>query len=464
MTRRQLPFRHRPSSSWSERRNQLSVFLLVVMSVGLVWTAMISPWSETAAIPVGRQEVIFWHFWGGADRENVDDVVRRFNESQSTHFVRSIAMPGSNLDMKLFLAVTGGDPPDVVNQDDPIVADWASRGAIVSLSSVAEPGELQTVQRSLFPAARALGTVDHQLFALCNGLDIRALFYNEDLLRQFGLTAPQSINDLDTIAETIAPTSDRDQTTTYGFLPNPRNLWCWGFVYGGRFYDPTRRRITLDDPGVVAALQWMAGYGQRYGTAAVSLRARDQSLPGKSFPLLANRYAVTVDGQWRIRDIESFQEEQCAAKVPVTLFGVCPLPTANGQPPNSGWINGNFFIIPAGATNKPGAWEFMKFWSGLDGHAVEAATTCVNGGWIPVTQEVVDQPAFQDHLKQQPLWATFVNLAADEHQQPRPNIRSALKLDREVRAVAERAMYGGSTVSIADLLQAASERLNEQAR
>jgi multiple sugar transport system substrate-binding protein len=207
----------------------------------------------------------------------------------------------------------------------------------------------------------------------------------------------------------------------------------------------------------------MAGYGQRYGTAAVSLRARDQSLPGKSFPLLAKRYATVVDGQWRIRDIELFQSEQRAANLPVTRFGVCPLPRADVGEPHAGWINGNFFIIPAGSHNQQGAWAFMKFWSGLEGNAAEAAITCVRGGWIPVTQEVVDQPLFQDHLHQQPMWVTFVGLAAEATQRPRPNVRSALRLDREVRAVAERAMYGGLSVSVPTLLREASERLNDQA-
>ena len=42
-------------------------------------------------------------------------MVERFNDSQQQFFVRAIAMPGNNLDVKLFLSVTGADPPDLVN-------------------------------------------------------------------------------------------------------------------------------------------------------------------------------------------------------------------------------------------------------------------------------------------------------------------------------------------------------------
>ncbi len=445
--------------------HRLGALVSLLAGIAILGVAVtVSPWSETVADPQHRPEVVFWHFWGGADRETVDDVVRRFNQQQSRYFVRAMAMPGSNLDVKLFLAVTGGDPPDVVNQDDPIVADWASRGAIVALDSVANQHELSEVERSLFPAARELGMFEGKLFALCNGLDVRALYYDADTLQQLGLPPPETIEDLDRIAEMAAPTTVPQGRSCFGFLPNPRNLWCWGYVFGGRFYDPHSRRITLDNPGIVAAMEWMAGYGRRYGSAAIALRARDQSLPGKSFSLLTGRYVAMVDGQWRIRDIELFQSERTRLGLRVPRFGVCPLPHTAEGPTNAGWINGNVFVIPAGAKNKRGAWEFMKFWSGLQGHAAAAATSCIRGGWIPVTQQVVAQPAFQAHLARQPLWNTFLTLAGSAAQQPRPNIRAALKLDREVRTVAERAMYGGSDICIAEMLKAVSERLNAEAK
>lgn len=441
-----------------------AVIPLAILAAVLLAAVSLSPWSESGTVPRDRQEVVFWHFWGGADREAVEDVVRRFNERQSSFFVRALSMPGSNLDVKLFLAVTGGDPPDIVNQDDPIIADWSSRGAIVALDRVASQAELETVRKSLFSAAAELGMYEGRLFALCNGLDVRALFYDEDVLRQLGLSPPTTIEDLDRLAETIATLPHPDDHARYGFLPNPRNLWCWGYVFGGQFYDPNSRRITLDDEGVARALEWMAGYGKRYGSAAILARARDQSLPGKSFPLLSGQYVAMVDGQWRIRDIEQFQAERQRMGMPVPHFNVCPLPQAPDGIPQAGWINGNFFVIPSGAKNKRGAWEFMKFWTGLDGHAADAAISCIRGGWIPVTQEVVDQPAFQAYVDRQPLWRTFLRLAGATAQRLRPNIRGALKLDREVRNVAEQAMVGDTMRAVPDLLKDATERLNADAR
>ena len=122
-------------------------------------------------VPTDREEVVFWHFWGGADRQVVETVVERFNASQQQFFVRAIAMPGNNLDVKLFLAVTGSDPPDLINQDDPIIADWAYRGILTPLDELASPQEMKQLQPWLLPAAQRLGSYQGRLYALCNGLD-----------------------------------------------------------------------------------------------------------------------------------------------------------------------------------------------------------------------------------------------------------------------------------------------------
>lgn len=407
-----------------------------------------------------REEVVFWHFWGGRDLAVVEDVIRRFNESQTRYRVRGVAMPGANLDLKLFLSIAGGDPPDVMNHDDPVVADWAHRGALVPLDDFAEPGEMERLRGWLYPAARRLGEYDGRLYGLVNGLDVRALYYNKTALREAGLndlaeSGPRTLDDLDAIAETIAPPS-ADRIERMGYLPDPRRLWAWGAVFGGRFADveadnPTER-ITGDSPPILAALRWMTGYSERYGPDRVAaFRSGDQALTGASFPLLADRrYAAMMDGQWRVRDLA----EAARAGATSDEFGVCPLPPPPGGVERAGWVNGNFFIVPRGARNAAGAWEFMKFWAGFDGAEREAAKTAAAGGWIPASAVVVEQPPFRAFLDENPLFATFVDLAASPHQQPTPPLPVASAYYREVVAAAQDAMYRGADPE-ARLLRAA---------
>ena len=400
-----------------------------------------------------REEVVFWHFWGGADREVVEGIVEDFNLSQSRYHVRAVAMPGNNLDLKFFLSVAGGDPPDLLNQDDPVVADWAHRGVLTSLESLAEDDEVQLLEEWLFPAARQLGSYKGKLYALCNGLDIRALYCNTTFLEEHGLRPPERLTDLDQIAETVAPAGEMEYRRM-GYLPDPRRLWAWGVVFGGQFWDanaPTlERQITADAPEIIAALQWMAGYSRRYGPSVTSaFRSGDQALTGAAFPLLADRrYAVLMDGQWRVRDIEAATRAARAAGQSLDRFTVVPLPPPQGGRQSAGWVNGNFFVVPKAAKCKAGAWQFMKFWSGFQSDQRRAAEACVAGGWIPASQDVVDQPIYQQRLRQQPLLRTFIDLARSEHQYPTPAIPAAAYYQQQVHQAAGRVMYRGADPAV----------------
>ena len=411
--------------------------------------------------PTGRREVVFWHFWGGEDRDVVERIVDRFNhQHQNEYFVRAVAMPGANLDLKFFLALTGGEPPDLLNQDDPVVADWAHRQALVPIDELATAAEIDELPSWLLPAASKLGSYDGRLYALCNGLDVRALYYNKTMLSAHGLAPPETLAELDAIAETIAPPGAEGSRASFGYLPDPRRLWAWGIVFGGRFYDPQTGEITADGEPIVRALDWITGYRRRYGAEQVAaFRVGDQSLPGATFPLLEGRYAIVMDGQWRVRDIARAQQAQSEQGRPVTEYGVCPLPPPAGGRRRAGWVNGNFFVVPRGAKNPDGAWAFMKFWSGFGGHEAEAARICVAGGWIPPSQAVVDQPAFQQHLEEQPLLATLVQLAAGPDQVPTPVIPGAGQFYKEIVNVAETAMYDDSAPPAGELLRQAARRI-----
>jgi multiple sugar transport system substrate-binding protein len=440
--------------------DRIAAAAAVVVLIGLTCLAQ---WRRTTESngSSAAEEVVFWHFWGGEDRRVVDEVVDRFNASQGRYHVRAIAMPGNNLDLKVFLAITGGDPPDLINQDDPILGDWAARGALMPLEDIVPVDELQQLDRWLFPAARRLGEFEGRHFALCNGLDIRALYFNQTLLRELGESPPRTLDELDALVERITPAGS-ERRERYAFLPDGRRLWAWAPVFGGGIFAEDDQHVTIDTPENRAALQWMMSYRQRYGADNLSaFRTGDQSLPGKTFPLLSGRYVLLMDGQWRVRDIRAAQAAQRERGEPVTEYGVCPLPPPAGGRTDAGWVNGNFFVVPRGAKRSQGAWEFMKFWSGFGGHEDEAAKTCIGGGWIPVSAKVVEQPSFQRYLQSEPLFAEFVRLAGSERQYPVPIIAGAPLLKREIESVGEQALSNPNTNDAGELLSAAQRRVDE---
>jgi multiple sugar transport system substrate-binding protein len=451
-----LDFPDRPKMRLLDR---VAAATAVLVLIGL---ALLAQWRAPASFEPKQaaEEVVFWHFWGGEDRRVVEEVVARFNAAQTRYRVRGVAMPGNNLDLKVFLAITGGDPPDLINQDDPILGDWAARGALLPLEEIVPPDELQELDRWLFPAARRLGIYDGRHYALCNGLDIRALYYNQTLLEELNESPPTTLAELDALAERITPPGVQ-RRERYAFLPDARRLWAWGPVFGGGFFADEEGHVAIDTPSNRAALEWMIAYRRRYGSDNLAaFRTGDQSLPGKTFPLLSGRYVFLMDGQWRVRDIRAAQRVQRERGETPTQYGVCPLPPPQGGRRDAGWVNGNFFVVPRGAKRPNGAWEFMKFWSGFGGHKSDAAQTCIAGGWIPVSSHVVQQPSFQEYLAAEPLFAEFVRLAGSEHQYPVPIIPGAPLLKREIESLGEHALSDENADDAAQLLAEAERNVN----
>ncbi|MEZ6092905.1 MAG: extracellular solute-binding protein [Pirellulaceae bacterium] len=415
-------------------------FAASVVLVGIALFAVgFANWgSAQKRCPADREVVVFWHFWGGEDLNVVQDVVRRFNESQTKYWVREIAMPGNNLQAKLFLSISGNEPPDLVNQDDPILADWSERNLLTPFDDFCPSDELERLEPWLVPAAKGLSQYNGRFMALCNGLDVRTLFVNNTYLAKRSHSMPSNWDEFNQTIEAISPADGNRNRELYAFLPDSRRLWAWATVFGGGI-SVKDNAVTLATPQNVEALAWMQSFGNRYGADSLAAyRNADQSLPGKMFPLLPStidrdvgRYVFLMDGQWRIRDLERFNRERTDSGREPIDFRAVPLPHPNFGRENAGWINGNFFVVPRGAKNKPGAWEFMKFWIGF-GHENEAAITCSQGGWIPVSQHVVEARRYQEYLHEHELMKTFVDLAASRNQFPYPVTPGADRLQRSV--------------------------------
>lgn len=394
------------------RRVSIQTVLLVgVVSLAVGWS-IARQVQDSISEHEDRERIVFWHFWGGADRKIVQEIVRRFNQSQPNYRVEEIAVPGQNLDMKFFMSLQGGDAPDLLNQDDQVIAQWANAGVLMPIRELC-PDETtyRELEEWLYPPAKQIGTYDNELYAICNALDIRVLFYRESAIAPF--EPPQTIQQLDRIAKRPLATNE-----TIPYLPDNRRLWAWGIAFGGDFYDEQSGMVTPDDPKIVEALEWMTSYSRELGLEKIRAFRSTNREAGAGSMLRDGRYGLMMDGQWRVAELDRVVEESEGE----FQYGVAPLPYPPNGRANAGWVNGNFFVVPQGCQKKRGVWEFIKFWSGFGGHEAEAAMTASSGGWIPASSLVTAQPHFQDYLRRHPRFRLFVELAESESQVPTPAI------------------------------------------
>ncbi|MCA9226722.1 MAG: hypothetical protein KDA47_13965, partial [Planctomycetales bacterium] len=62
------------SAKWRRRGRDAG---LIVLGLTLLALAFAPSFQRADEVPQGREEVLFWHFWGGEDRQVVEQVVQR---------------------------------------------------------------------------------------------------------------------------------------------------------------------------------------------------------------------------------------------------------------------------------------------------------------------------------------------------------------------------------------------------
>ena len=134
-----------------------------------------------------RIPVRFWHMWTAEWKTVVDRIVTRFNESQDKYEVIALSVPSTSADAKFLLAVVGGDPPDLMAQWNPIIPTWAQSGMLRPLDDLMTSSERERFFREAYPIAKKIGVYQDRLYGMAIGVNIWALYYRPDQLREAGL-------------------------------------------------------------------------------------------------------------------------------------------------------------------------------------------------------------------------------------------------------------------------------------
>ncbi|HOX38243.1 MAG TPA: ABC transporter substrate-binding protein [Candidatus Brocadiia bacterium] len=359
----------------------------------------------------GREKVIFWHMWTSNWAEVINNICRRFNESQERYEVVPLTVCGGSL--KTLIATAGGDPPDCMGQWETVIPAWAERGALTPLDELMEPGDWARLRDKMYPAVREIGTYKGHFYGLATGMNIWACYYRPSHFKEAGFDPdkfPKTLEELDAIAEKLYRYDKNNNITRIGFTP--WGLSHWIALFGGTLFDYDRNELSICHPRNIDALAWMAGYSNKYGYDRVlQFQAGLPSTMEASWPFMSGAYSIVVDGQWRIQQIFEY--------MPNLDYRTAPIPPPAGGKENACWSNGNFMIIPSGAKNKKGALEFMSFWSGVSDPA-RAAEFYTWGGWLPITPDVANAPIYQEYIRKFPEFKTFVDIMSSPNVQVTP--------------------------------------------
>ena len=404
-----------------------------------------------------RIPVRFWHMWTAEWKAVVDDIADRFNKSQDKYEVIALSIPPSGGDTKFVLAVAGGDPPDVMAQWNPVIPSWVDSGLLQPLDEMMPPAQWQQLRSDMYPIARKIGLYKDHLYGVTVGLDLWACYYRPDDLRAAGVPddhLPATLEDLFALGARLDRFDGQKNLTHLGFLPS-------GFLYtaplfGNGFYDWQSGKLSIYTPDNLRALQTLANAYQRlgYDNVARFQAGINQSSFSAGWPFISGHYSICIDGQWRV--------EQIAQYAPKLQYKTAPPPAPAGGRALASFANGNFMIIPKGARCPAGAWEFVKFWSGIE-NPQRAAELYTKGGWLPLMPAITNAPAYQAYLKKYPQFKTFVDMLPSEYIQTTPPVPYTIYLTDRVSVCDDLAMRGIQTCEQA-LRGLEKEIAQEQAR
>src|SRR5690606_5482928 len=218
------------------------------------------------AVAAAQTQVTFWYAWGGAEGEVLEDLIAEFNASQVA-LDRGITVRGSFVPIgdgeRILASLAGGVPPDLLTVWDWMVVPLGSSGALRELSSdLATAG---IAPDDYLPGIWDYGAYRGAKYGLPTTLNVYGFTWNKDVFEAAGLdpeAPPRTIEELDALTAQLTTVDNRGNMRRLGFYPNVTAIYMYAF--GGQLYDPVTLVPTLDDPGNVAAFEWLANFYQTH--------------------------------------------------------------------------------------------------------------------------------------------------------------------------------------------------------
>ncbi len=263
---------------------------------------------------------------------------------------------------KLMAAIAGGTAPDVLCADDYITSyGFAAQGAFESWDPYMELTGLNL--DDFMPGFSNLMKIKGVTYLLPQDSNVIFIYMNNDMFKEAGLDPavdyPKTIEDLDALAEKLTVADASGNVSRFGFIPwldSGDDPTFWPFMFGANMYNPETNKLELDDPKVIAALNWQNGYAQKYSAEKMKTftpLGGGGGLFSPDHPFFTQKVAMTMVGNWATNAIRIY--------APQVNYSVCAIPVPEGGRVESTPLGSNVFAMPVGTKNPELAAKFFAF-------------------------------------------------------------------------------------------------------
>ncbi|MBB6675103.1 ABC transporter substrate-binding protein [Cohnella nanjingensis] len=328
-----------------------------------------------------KSKVTVWYLWGGKEGQVIEDVIKRFNDSQDKITVEGLSVPD---EQKIKVAIAGGKGPDLTDSFASNVAQYAKEGIALPLEDLIARDKYD--MSDFVPATLEQGKYDGKLFALPLNINMNGMFYNKKLLADAGYTEPpKTSKELIEMATKLTKTSGNGEIEVLGFPSYPGfPFQALTYGFGGTYVSQDGKKATFDQPGALEALQAIYDYNKQFGVNNIKQVQATGKWLDPTDPFMSGKQAFRFDGPW----LSTFM-----ANNNIKLdYGLAPLPYLDGHADLAGSneAQSSIFYIAKNSKNVDGAWEFMKFMYS----APELAKVMGGMGNIPARTTSMKDPVF----------------------------------------------------------------------
>jgi multiple sugar transport system substrate-binding protein len=191
------------------------------------------------ATPAPEQIELTFFNWASAEeatRQNIESIIAQFEADHPNVSINNVQFGFGDIQSQTLIAITGGNPPDIVQQSSNMPFELAAMGALEPLDGYVTQDYLD----QNFAGALAASTYQDQLVALPWSITPHAFWYNKQLMADLGLDPSEPPATIDELNEAAAVAKAQD-IYAVGLDTTKRQYalvhqWPWMLAFGAEPY------------------------------------------------------------------------------------------------------------------------------------------------------------------------------------------------------------------------------------
>ncbi|WP_160724882.1 ABC transporter substrate-binding protein [Bacillus sp. USDA818B3_A] len=145
----------------------------------------------------GKKVLEFWHIDPGEKEKVYEEAVARFEKKHPDVDVKVLQIPNDAYKQKLSVAMSGNDAPDVFHSwGGGWLKNFVDQDKVLDITDATDKAHFNEL-------SLANSTFDDKVYGLPLGLSLDVVFYNKEMFKKYGLTAPKTYDEWLTVNDTL---------------------------------------------------------------------------------------------------------------------------------------------------------------------------------------------------------------------------------------------------------------------